>query len=262
VHTRKLLFFIDSMPYQVDSSRAFAALGDAWQAQGRLREPFGGGAARFQGWRLMASGLRYGYLNVGCVTDLDLADVEIARAWYSDRHTAWSALVPAGSPWPHGRLLLTHRVMALQPAAFSEAQRPAGLSLREAGAGDMDTVVAVDAGAFGSDANAAREWMEPHSGFEDVRVVIGELDGDPVATGYGLRCSGDAGHTLYVGGIAVLPAARQRGIAAALSSWLLTRGFGEGAGFAHLETDSERAARVYSRLGFVEHAGVDIYAEI
>jgi len=103
--------------------------------------------------------------------------------------------------------------------------------------------------------------MEPHFGFDQVDVAIGELDGTPVATGYALRCDGEAGPTVYLGGIAVLPAARRRGVAAALSSWLLARGFDEGAGFAHLQTDSQGAARVYAKLGCVEFRGVDIYVD-
>ena len=64
---------------------------------------------------------------------------------------------------------------------------------------------------------------------------------------------------MYLGGIAVLPATRQRGVAAALSSWLLAPGFAAGARFAHLQTDSNGAARVYERLGFEEFSGIDIY---
>jgi hypothetical protein len=44
-------------------------------------------------------------------------------------------------------------------------------------------------------------------------------------------------------------------------AWLLDRGFARGARFAHLQTDSESAARVYARLGFEQFNGIDIYTE-
>jgi hypothetical protein len=52
---------------------------------------------------------------------------------------------------------------------------------------------------------------------------------------------------------------RRRGIGGAVSSWLLTAGFDGGAQLAHLHPDSEEAARIYRRLGFVDVDGLDIY---
>jgi len=247
----------------IDVSRVYAAHIDSWQAQGRLREPFGGGVASFVGWRLMASGLPFPPHNAGCVTDVRAADPEQARAWYLARGAGWGILVPSGSRWPHGRLLVTQSLMAVDAGSFSEvADPPPGLSLRRgtAASKDVEAAVTVDGAAFGSDKHGSRAWLEPLCGSELAEVVIGELEGIPVATGYALRCTGEAGPTVYLGGVAVLPAARKRGIAAALSSWLLARGFDEGASFAHLQTVSEGAARVYSRLGFEEFGGVDIYS--
>ena len=59
-------------------------------------------------------------------------------------------------------------------------------------------------------------------------------------------------------GVGVVPEARRRGIGAALSAW---QAFADGAAFAHLNADTEDAARVYRRLGFVETPGFDIYAD-
>ena len=137
---------------------------------------------------------------------------------------------------------------------------PEGLELRRAGIDDIDEIVAIDNGAFGSSPEAARAWLGPLCSFSEVRVAIGELDGRPVAAGYGTTVSGGAGQSLYVGGIGVLPAARRRGIAAGLLSWLLEDGFEKGASFAHLQTDSRDAARLYSKLGFKDGGGIDIYA--
>lgn len=46
-----------------------AAQGDAWQAEGRLRVPLGGGAEELPGVRLMSSGLPHAQWNNGDVTD-------------------------------------------------------------------------------------------------------------------------------------------------------------------------------------------------
>jgi len=245
----------------IDSSQVFTAHVDAWQTHGRLFEPYGGGTAELAGWRLMASGLPYPYLNAACVTDPTLADIDAADAWYRDRRLPWGTVVSAGSIWRHGKLLLRQRLMAAPPATSATAAAPSGLVLRSVGANEFETVVAVDNGAFGSGAAASRAWLKPLCLFDDVDVVLGEVDGLAVATGYATTCDGYAGPSLYLGGIGVVPAARRRGVASALVTWLLDRGFARGARFAHLQTDSESAARVYARLGFEEFNGIDIYTE-
>jgi ribosomal protein S18 acetylase RimI-like enzyme len=151
--------------------------------------------------------------------------------------------------------------MAVEPARFSATSAPFGLALRRAGSSDVDAVVTVDTGAFGSGVAAARAWLEPLCRSDEAVIAVGELNGVPVATGYALQCDGEAGPSVYLGGIGVLPAARRRGVAAALSTWLLARGFAEGARFGHLQTDSDSAARVYARLGFEEFNGIDVYLE-
>ena len=244
----------------IDSSLVFAAHVAAWQAHGRLFEPYGGATAQLPGWRLMASGLAYPYLNSACVTDAALADVGAAKAWYAARGLPWGAIAASGPLWPFGRRLLTQRLMATGPADFWKAPVPPGLVLRRAGAEDVEVVVAIDNAAFGSSPEAARDWLGPLCGLGEVRVAIGELDGRPVAAGYGTSCRGEAGPSLYIGGIGVVPSARRRGVAAALLSFLVGHGFEQGFGFAHLQTDSKSAARLYERLGFRHFNGIDIYA--
>ena len=209
----------------------------------------------------MASGLEYSHLNAACMTDPGLADVEAARAWYRERKLSWGAIVPAGTRWPHGRRLLTIALMATRPEDFAGEPAPAGVTLRKAGEEDLETLVAIDNGAFGSAAAPARAWLGPLCTCDDADVAIGELNGVPVAAGYVLRCDGAAGPSLYLGGIGVLPPTRRRGIAAALLTWLVAPGLKRDGNFAHLQTDSENAARVYSRLGFAELNGIDIYVD-
>ena len=83
-----------------------------------------------------------------------------------------------------------------------------------------------------------------------------------MGTAYTVRSEGWAGPALYLAGVTVLPEARQRGIAGAVSSWLVARGAAAGARVAHLHPDSDQAARVYARLGFVKVDGFDVYVDL
>jgi GNAT superfamily N-acetyltransferase len=127
---------------------------------------------------------------------------------------------------------------------------------------DVDVVLAVDAVAYGTDPGARGPWWAPMLGAEQMTVAIGELDGQPVATGYAVHTDDRGGPAVHLGGIGVLPAARGRGVAAALSSWLLDVGWERGAQLAELQADSDAAARVYARLGFFEAGGLDVYVEL
>jgi ribosomal protein S18 acetylase RimI-like enzyme len=218
--------------------------------------------AALDGWRLAASGLPHAYLNVGCVVDPAIAEPDRASEWFRTRGLPWSALLPSGCPWPHGPAIVTLRLMAMQAVTLPKSSPVPGLVLRRASGSteDIEAAAVVDAASFDADYDETRRWIEPHFGRDEVRVAIGELDGVAVATGFSLRCDGEAGRTVYLGGIGVVEAARRRGIAGALSSWLLVRGFEEGARFAHLHTESDGAARVYARLGLLELNGIDVYA--
>ena len=66
----------------------------------------------------------------------------------------------------------------------------------------------------------------------------------------------------YVGRDGRLPEARRRGVGAGVSSWLLQRAFERGAELAHLNPDTDAAARIYGRLGFTELSGHDIYIDL
>jgi ribosomal protein S18 acetylase RimI-like enzyme len=166
--------------------------------------------------------------------------------------------------WRHGRHLLTQRMMRLEAADFAPAPPVPGVALRPAGAADLDTVAAIDAEAFAGDPAEGRAWLAPLVGgaARGVVVALAELAGEPVGAAYSLRTDGVAGPCLYVAGVGVVPAARRRGVAAAMSSWLLARGFAAGAELAHLHPDSDGAARIYARLGFTELPGLEIYVDL
>lgn len=244
-----------------------AAHGDAWQVQGWLREPWGGAAAELPGARAMASGLPHPQWNNADVHDPAAVDLAVLRDWYAGRGiTAWGVRVPSGTAWSAGRHLFAKRLMGLTPDRFVPSADPPGVALRRAAAADLEAVLAVDAVAFEEDAEVERGWVGPHltaPGAEArIEVLLAEADGVAVGTAYSLRSDGWAGPALYVAGVAVLPSARRRGIGTALTSRLLTRGFATGAALAHLHPDTDEAARLYERLGFVEVPGFDVYVDL
>ncbi len=53
--------------------------------------------------------------------------------------------------------------------------------------------------------------------------------------------------------------ARRSGRGAAVTSWLIARGFERGATLAHLDPDDDAAVRLYARLGFVEVPGFNVF---
>lgn len=234
---------------------------DAWEAQGRLRAPAGGGVAELRGIRLSASGIAQPQWNGGDVSAAD-ADIEGARAFFAERGSPWGARVPPELPWDGGRFVLRVRMMALRAAAFAPAAAVSGLAIARATGADTVAVAALDALAFGSDPELGRRWLEPLLDAAAVTVALAENDGALLATGYSLRTDGRAGPCVHVAGIAVAPAARRRGIGSALTSWLLERAFAAGAALAHLNPDTDAAARIYERLGFAETGGLDVYTDL
>jgi GNAT superfamily N-acetyltransferase len=241
-----------------------AAHADAWQALGGTFAGSGGGSAGFRGLRLMASGLDGPAYNSGDVTAAD-ADLQAARAYYGELGVRFGLRVPAWLPWSHGSLLKHQPLMGLARGDFRPPpSAPIGLSIAVAGAEDLDEVARIDAEAFASEDAAARRWLAALVRAPDavVTVALARRDARAVATGYAVAASGAAGESVMLGGIAVAAPHRRQGIGTALSSWLLARGFEQGAQLAQLAPDDDRAARVYARLGFTATAGHDIYTGI
>ena len=242
------------------ATRTYTAHADSWEAQARLRAPWGGAAVALRGIRIAACGVAHPYFNGADVLEAD-CDLAGARAFYAARGVQWGVRVPTGLAWSHGRHLHSLRLMALPRPQFVPASTVPGLSLRLAGPDDLDVVVGLDEAAFGE--TAGPPWIAPLlTGDPAVEVGLALLGEDPVGVAYTLRSDGLAGPCLYLAGVGVAPAARRRGIGAAVSSWLLERGFAAGAGFAHLQADTEEAARVYRRLGFVDTPGQEIFVDL
>jgi len=210
----------------------------------------------------MVAGFEAAGVNSGDVTGPD-PDLDAARAFFTEHGVHWGIRVPEEQPWEHGRLLFRRRLMALDREAFRPAAGVPGLELRRAGLEDLPAALDIDSTAFGLDVAENTRWLEPLvAEGERVTFALAILDGDPVGTAYVMRTDGAAGPCLYLAGVAVRAEARQRGIGAAMSSWLLERGFAAGAELAHLNPDTAGAARLYGRLGFIELPGYDIYIEL
>ena len=246
--------------------RVWSAQGDAWQAEGRLREPLGGGAAELPGIRLMASGLPHAQWNNGDVTDPGRVDIEAVRAWYAGRAhgtgVPWGVRVPAGMPFGHGRYLFRKRCMGLVCSHFIPAAPVAGLRIRRATPSDAQAVAGIDASAFGGPMALTRPWGEPQLGAAGFTVALAEFDGDPVGIATAIVTDVRAGPAVGLFGVGVLDRARARGVGSAATSWLLERAFDRGADLAHLNPDTAAAARLYGRLGFTETRGLDVYIEL
>jgi predicted N-acetyltransferase YhbS len=233
---------------------AHAAHADAAEVEGELRA----GAARLRGIRVSSSGLPAPQWNTADVTAPD-ADLDAAREFFGA--LPWGLRVPAGMDWRSGRRLFSQPLMTLAAGALRPAPEVPGLAIRAAAPEDIDTVLAVDGEAFGSEPEDGRPWTAPHLDAPRIVTVLAFLGGEPVATAHTIRSDGEAGPALLLGGVGVVPAAGARGIGGLVSWWLLRRGFEAGAAFAHLHADTPAAARVYARLGFGDAGALDIYEE-
>lgn len=242
------------------------AQADAWQAEGRLRAPLGGGAVEWPGISLMASGLPHAQWNNGDVTDPARVPWDEVRAWFAARAggagVPWGVRVPAGTALGRGRRLFRKRCMGLLHAGLRPVGPPPGTTLRAATPADAGTVARIDAAAFGDPLESIRRWVEPHLGAPGLTVALAEAGGDAVGIATAILTDGRAGACVGIFGVGVLDHARRHGIGAALTSWLLRRAFDQGAELAHLNPNTEAAARVYRRLGFVETIGLDVYVDV
>lgn len=235
------------------------AHGDAWAEQGRLRAAWGGRSATLPGVRVSSSGLPHAQWNNGHVHDARQVDADALRAWYRDAGVPWGVRVPAGTPWPHGRLLLGKRAMALRQPWLRGSAAPEGVRIRVAEPEDLDAVAGVDAAAFGEPVQRSRSFVGPELVSGSCRVVVAEVGGSVVGCATGTRSDGWAGPAVLVTGVAVAERHRGGGIGSALTTALADWAFGSGAFLVHLNPDDDRATRLYARLGFVEVPGFDVY---
>jgi GNAT superfamily N-acetyltransferase len=237
------------------------AQGDALAAQGELRAAAGGAVATPRDLVVMTAGFEAAGVNSGDVMGPD-PDLDAARAFFAEHGVTFGLRVPEEMPWDEGMLLFRRRLMAMERSAFRPVAAVPGLDVRLAGPEDLPVVLRVDSSAFGLAREENRRWLEPLLAAERVEFALAALDGEPAGSAYVLRSDGAAGPAAYLAGVAVLAPARRRGVGAGVSSWLLERAFARGAELAHLNPDTDAAARIYGRLGFSELPGHDIYVDL
>lgn len=168
-----------------------------------------------------------------------------------------------------GLAVSLHPLMVLE--AFTPVPPPPGARLRfvEAGserlADDLAALRAVTGIGFGAPGTAAGSAGTAE---RDAAIRLpspGEVAADRVAlhsgalaralldTADGTVCAGTyqrAADVVEIVGVATLPAARRRGLAAALTSGLTQRAVDDGAELVFLSAGDEDVARVYERVGF------------
>jgi ribosomal protein S18 acetylase RimI-like enzyme len=232
---------------------------DGWQAVASGWPAPGGDTAVLAGVRLMATGLPSARWNNGDVHDPAAVEIDAVRGWYAERGLPWGLRLPAGTDWRYGQRLLTLRLMGLNVAQLRPVGPPAGVTVRAAGPDDGEAVEAVDAAAFGPSDEPGRRWLHGVLTHPAMVVCVAESAGAVVGTGHCVLSDGGAGPAVYVAGIGVLPEHRRRGIGAAVSSALVVAGRARGARLAQLHPDTEHAAAIYRRLGFVEFGGLDVW---
>jgi ribosomal protein S18 acetylase RimI-like enzyme len=144
------------------------------------------------------------------------------------------------------RLLFEQPVMVASVADLKNVVFPPGVEAGEAGPDELAAAAVVDAAAFDGNIDVSRGMYG--LGLLDVaQVVTATLNGELVGVATGLP----AGGAVAVFGVAVLPAARRRGIGAALTCAAARTP--DGSGIAWLSARGD-ASRLYERLGFREVA--------
>ena len=96
------------------ATHTYTAHADSWEAQVRLRAPWGAAAVALRGIRVVACGVSHPFFNGADVLEAD-CDLAGARAFYAARGLNWGVRVPTGLPWSHGRHLLGLRHTEVTP---------------------------------------------------------------------------------------------------------------------------------------------------
>ena len=216
---------------------------------------------------------------LGFVGEIGQADVATMRARQRELHVPetfeWVVeTTPSLAPAIRSDGLSVEEVPLLILRARQAAPVPAGYRLRRIAADepDLERVLAVAAVAFASGGTAAGDAgideRDRHAAADskdntrlrhrlaDRSTVMFVIEGDegPIASGAHQAVDG----VTEIVGVATLPAARRRGLGAAVTSALIDDALGAGIETIFLSAASDDVARVYERLGFerIGHAGL------
>lgn len=232
------------------TQRVRTAHGDAWELQGRLREPFGGGAARVRGARLMASGLPQAKWNNADVTDADV-DLDAITAWYGERRLPWGLRVPLEFDVDLGRLVFVKRCIALLRTEIADATTRSVHVRRERA---PSSYIGLEAAVFDSELDEIRGWVEPQFSHPAFRHWVAEFDHAPAAIATTIQTRGDAGPAAYLTGLAAVPGAPSDALPAIVRFASLDA-FSAGAEFVHTNPTDEWEIDVLSSCGGIEVPG-------
>lgn len=235
------------------AERVRMAHGDAWQVEGRLRAPYGGGATEVRGARLMASGIPTPKWNNADIVSPD-PDVAAMKVWYDDRGMPWGVRVPLSIEFDLGEPLFEKRCAGLARGGFVPAAQVAGVAIRRATPADLESYVMVDAVAFRGDPKLTRAWVTPALGADRFGHWLADAAGQPIGVAMTVRSDGPAGPAAYLSGVAVVPEWRGRGVEPALSSRAIAEAFESDATLVHFNPDEEEIGWLLP-LGFVEVPG-------
>ncbi len=230
--------------------RVRAAHADAWELEGRAREPFGGGTARVRGARLMASGIAEAKWNNADITDQS-ADVDAIRAWYGSRGMPWGLRVPLEIDLAVGEPLFVKRCVAVLSGGLPSTSRASVSVGRER---DTTSYAALEASAFGYEESAARVWVGPQFTHHGFRHWVATAAGSPLAIGTTVRTDGDAGAAVYLTGLARLPGAPVEALQT-LVDVATADAFASGAAFVHANPESAEEDEILAHHNAVEVPG-------
>ena len=234
---------------------------DAWQAEGRLREPYGGGVCAVRGARAMASGIKTPKWNNADVTH-EQVDIDALRAWYGSRGLPWGLRVPLELSLAVGEPLFVKRCMGLVVSRGAESRLrrlgPAGgVEVRRIRADERDRFVALEVAAFGDAPATARAWLGPQFGVAGFDHWVAELAGRTVGSAASVRSDELAGPAVMVTGMAAVPGVDAQLVKTQLSAQISaqTGPAGPGVTLVHAYPDDDEEAAAFTAVGFLEVPG-------
>jgi len=234
---------------------------DAWQVEGRLREPYGGGVCAVRGARAMASGIKTPKWNNADVTD-EQVDLEALSAWYGSLGMPWGLRVPLELSLAVGEPLFVKRCMGLLVSSGAESRLrrlgPAGgVQVRRIRADERDRFVALEVAAFGDDPATARAGLGPQFGVAGFDHWVAEVAGATVGIATSVRSDELAGPAVMVTGMAALSGADARLVKTQLSAQISAQAVpaGPGATLVHVYPDDDEEAAAFAAVGFLEVPG-------
>lgn len=231
---------------------------DAWEAEGRLRRSYGGGAARVRGARLMASGISVAKWNNADVMDEE-PDVEAMVSWYAAFDVPWGVRVPLEIELELGAPVFVKRCVALRRAEFADRDAPrADVRVRRAAADEAGSYAALDLEIFGGDIAASRAWIEPEFAAPSVAHWIASLGGSDLGIVTVIHTDADAGPAAYLTGLGVVPNRPREVILDALIATAARHAFSAEADLVHANPADDWEAAVFRALGAVEVPGLSV----